>query len=300
MSAPYALAVHGGAGVKPDRDYREAERHLAEVAREGAAQLERGGAGIDVVEWAVAEMERSGLYVAGRGATPQPGGGAELDAAIMDGATGRAGAVAAVRDVVSPIAVARSVMTDTRHVLLVGEGAAKFARARGDEFVADPATYYRTPVGMLTEDRDGGGHGTVGAVALDQTGRLAAATSTGGICGKLDGRVCDTPLIGAGTWADRHVAVSCTGLGEAFILANAAADVSARSRYLGEDVQVAAESVLARVIELGGDGGLIVVDRGGHVVFAFTGPGMKRARAGSLYRGVEAGAYELQPGEPAP
>jgi beta-aspartyl-peptidase (threonine type) len=282
---PWRIAVHGGAGVMPGRDYTEVEAHLADLVGWAGEWLADGASAVDVVEAAVRDLELSGLYVAGRGASPNSTGAIELDAAIMDGAAHRAGAVCAAVDLVSPVRAARAVMDHSPHVLLAGDGAVAFARAHGVEQVADPAGYYRVPVGvdpseMRPEAGAGLSHGTVGAVALDRAGRLAAATSTSGIFGKLAGRVGDTPLPGAGTWADGHVAVSCTGIGEAFILAGGAGDISARMRYAGAALGDAAVAMLARVAALNGDGGLIAVAADGTIAMPFNTPGMKRAAAG--------------------
>lgn len=275
------VALHGGAGVNPARDYREVELHLADLAERIAARLAAGEAALDAVCAAVTEMEESGLYVAGRGSGPNLAGLHEFDASVMDGATGRAGAVAAIRNVRSPILAARAVMERTPHVLLAGEGATAFARLAGLAPLPDPAGWFRLAVGVLPSDLDrASAHGTVGAVALDATGRLAAATSTGGTFGKMPGRVGDTPIPGAGTWADDRVAISCTGIGEAFILARGAGDVAARIRYGGQPLADAAAAMLARVGALGGDGGLIAVDASGAVAMPFSSAGMKRAVAG--------------------
>lgn len=282
MTEPYAIALHGGAGVRRGRDYARAVAHLEALVRHAAEWLAAAESALDVVERAVAAMEASGLFVAGRGAAPNAAGVVELDASIMDGAKRRAGAVAAVRDLAQPIRAARLVMERTPHVLLAGEGAAAFAREQGLAFVEDPESHYVLPAGVeRAEIAAPLAHGTVGAVALDRAGRLAAATSTGGVFGKRPGRVGDTPLIGAGTWADEEVAVSCTGVGEYFILAGGAQDVASRARYLKAPLQVAADGLIADVGKLGGDGGVIAVDRRGAVAFAFNSAGMKRAAAGS-------------------
>jgi isoaspartyl peptidase/L-asparaginase-like protein (Ntn-hydrolase superfamily) len=281
---PYAIALHGGAGVKPGRDYSRAEDQLRRLAMEGAEALRKGATALDAVETTVRALEAEGLCVAGRGSAPNTAGYVELDASIMDGAAMRAGAVAAVRDVVHPVSAARRVMEASGHVLLAGAGAMDFIEEQGLAVVEDPAGYYRIPDGVEPadfEDPKAAAHGTVGAVALDRQGRLAAATSTGGTFGKRAGRVGDTPLIGPGAWADGDVAISATGVGEAFILAGGAGDMAARMRYGGANPKAAADAMLARVARLGGDGGVIAVTRSGEVVFAWNSPGMKRAAAGS-------------------
>ncbi|MFZ4122744.1 MAG: isoaspartyl peptidase/L-asparaginase family protein [Caulobacterales bacterium] len=281
--ATWAIALHGGAGVEPGRDYSRAIQHLDELVRRCVLRLEAGATALDVVEEAVAEMEASGLYVAGRGSAASTSGHVEVDASIMDGARRRAGAVAAVPGVVHPIRLARAVMDTTAHVMLTGEGALAFAKTHGHALVADPASYYVLPPGVEEADLVDAArnHGTVGAVALDQGGRLAAATSTGGLFGKLAGRVGDTPLIGAGTWADETVAVSCTGTGEYFILAGGAQDVASRMRYLASPVQAAVDGLIGDVARLGGDGGVIAVTKTGEIAFGCNTPGMKRAAASS-------------------
>ncbi|MFN3371600.1 MAG: isoaspartyl peptidase/L-asparaginase family protein [Sphingomonadaceae bacterium] len=284
MTDSWTLLLHGGAGVNPTRDYAEVERHLADVATGGGARLAAGAAALDVVEWAVAQLEASGLYVAGRGSAPNRDGVHEFDAAIMDGARHRAGAVCAVRDIRSPIAAARAVLERSPHVLLAGEGARAFALAHGVEPIGTDPNFFRLPVGVEAADiaeETRSLHGTVGAVARDGAGRLAAATSTGGTFGKLPGRVGDTPLIGAGTWADTDIAISCTGVGEAFILAGGAGDVAARVRYARQAPKAAADAMLARVRALGGDGGLIAVMADGTPIAAWNSPGLKRAIVGS-------------------
>lgn len=284
----YALAIHGGAGVRPDRDYREVEAHLAELIARGERLLASGASAVNAVEAMVAEMERSGLYVAGRGSAPSQSGRYELDAAIMDGSRPSAGAVASVSRVQSPVAAARAVMENSPYVMLAGQGADAFCRAQGLAEVADEALWYRLPVGVTPGETriNELSHGTVGAVALDMEGRLAAATSTGGLFGKAPGRIGDTPIIGAGTWASDNVSVSCTGLGEYFMLAGVARDVDARMQYGGEPLNTATRAALDAVARLGGDGGLIAISAKGEIVMDYNSPGMKRAsvRAGERAR----------------
>ncbi|MEO1963887.1 isoaspartyl peptidase/L-asparaginase [Hyphomonas sp.] len=274
MARKWAIALHGGAGPVFGRDYSREEAHMAELLREGGKRLAAGVAALDVVEAMVAALEESGLHLAGKGAAPNTDGRYELDAAIMDGRTRNAGAVAALSGIVSPIAAARIVMERTPHVLIAGEGAWALATEYGLPEVRDPDTYYQ-PV----EERcllPARAMGTVGAVVLDQYGDLAAATSTGGVKSKTPGRVGDTPLIGAGTWADERCAISCTGLGEYFIRAAAAADVSARIRYGGAQLEDAVQGALDDVKHLGGEGGMIAVGADGTLVAGSNSGGLKR------------------------
>lgn len=283
MSEIWSLVLHGGAGPLRGRDYSGAEARMGEILSRGSQRLAKGAAALDVVEEAVAALEATGDHVAGRGASPNAMGQWELDAAIMDGERRRAGAVAALRGYKSPVAVARHVLERSPHVLLVGKGAARFARAHDQERVRNPKSYYRPAVNQPVTPGDLV-HGTVGAVARDTAGRLAAASSTGGVLGKTPGRVGDTPIIGAGTWADERVAVACTGQGEYFMRAAVAADVSARVRYARMGLEDAAFSALQDMQLLGGDGGLIAVDVLGHVALPFVSEGMKRAVATSRGR----------------
>lgn len=248
---------------------------LARALDAGHAVLAQGGTSLDAVCAAVMEMEDDPLFNAGRGACYNTDEKHELDAAVMEGATRRAGAVAAVMRIKNPVLAARTVMEQSRHVLLVGRGAERFARAHGLQMVA-PA-YFDTRSRLLALRRKvKGHHGTVGAVALDADGHLAAATSTGGYTGKLPGRVGDSPIIGAGTFADDLCAVSGTGLGEAFIRTVLAYDIAARLRYRREKLASAAAAVLARIAQLGADGGLIAVDRRGNIALPFNSEGMYR------------------------
>lgn len=271
----WALALHGGAGAIAERAYKREEEHMAALLDRGVAMLARGESALDVVTAMAEALEASGLHVAGKGAAPNAAGVVELDASIMNGETRMAGAVAGLRGFLSPVRAARAVMEHTSHVLLVGDGAAEFAAAQKLDRVDDPRSYYTPAESGLP------GAGTIGAVALDVNGRLAAATSTGGLGGKMPGRVGDAPLIGAGTWADARAAVSCTGLGEYFIRVNAAADVSARIAYAGQSLQQAATAVIEDVRRLGGYGGLIAVDAQGNIATPFASQGMKRGIASS-------------------
>lgn len=244
----------------------------------GRDQLRAGRSALDVATETVAALEDSGLYIAGRGSSANLAGVYELDACVVDGATGRAGAVAALQGFVNPILVAREVMDRTPHVLLVGAGAEEFARRRQMKAIVDPLAWFtpacREEAHYLPSE---GTHGTVGCVARDAEGRLAAATSTGGVFDKLPGRCSDTPVVGAGTWADTQVAVSCTGQGEYFIRLAAAVQVAQRMRWAGQTLEQAARAVLGEVEALGGNGGLIAIDCDGTVSMPFVSTGMKRA-----------------------
>lgn len=282
-NAAAVLAIHGGAGVQAGHDYAGPEAFMAECLATGGAALRRGAAALELVVEMVAAMEASGWFTAGKGSGPNRAGEVELDASVMTGHDRAAGAVAAVRDVVHPVRLARAVMERSPHVMLAGRGAEAFADAEGIERVADPVTYYRAAMERTRRAGASGeaqsaplAHGTVGAVALDRDGRLAAATSTGGTFNKLAGRVGDTPVVGAATWADARVAVSCTGQGEYFLRTAAAHDVAARVAYLDETLENAAAAVIHAIGLLGGDGGLIAVDRDGHVTMPFNSAGMKR------------------------
>ncbi|MCP5086122.1 MAG: isoaspartyl peptidase/L-asparaginase [Rhodobacteraceae bacterium] len=272
---PYALVIHGGAGAQPGTDYSAQAEHMAKLIARGQEMLADGENALAVVAGMVAELEASGLYVAGKGSGPNAAGEFELDASIMDGRNRNSGAVAGIRGFIHPVLAARAVMEDGRHVMLAGAGAEELARSAGLAEVEDPQAYYSEHVRHGSADTVN--HGTVGAVALDRSGALAAATSTGGTFGKLPGRLGDTPVIGAGTWADNLVAVSSTGLGEAFIRCAAAHDVAARMHYGGRDLGTATREVLDEVRKCGGDGGLIAVDAQGRISMPYNSQGMKRA-----------------------
>lgn len=249
---------------------------MSGLAAECERKLAAGIRALDVVEHAVAELESSGMYVAGRGSAPNSAGYVELDASIMDGRTQDAGAVAAVVSVVNPIKAARRVMEDTPHVMLVSKGAREFATQQGLDLVDSPDDYYVLPVGVYEHELREQEHGTVGAVALDKSGGLAAATSTGGTFGKLEGRVGDSPLIGPGTWADDAIAISCTGTGEQIIRAGGALAVAYKVRA-GMEAAAAIDEMLAEVKSFGGDGGVIAVTRSGEIAMRYNSQGMKRA-----------------------
>lgn len=272
-----ALILHGGAGARRERNYDREVAHMREVVEAMKARLDAGEAAPDVAVAAVVMLEDSGLYVAGRGASPNLAGAYELDSSLMDGATGRAGAVAALQGFRNPVIAARAVMDRTPHVLLAGEGAALFAHDQGLEPIGDEAAWF-THAGQGEDNHPPGAlsHGTVGCCVLDAQGRLAAATSTAGVFGKMPGRVGDTPLPGAGTWADGRVAVSGTGQGEYFIRVAATAQVGWRVRS-GQPLAQAAQAVIDEIGALGGDGGLIALDAEGNIADPFNSQGMKRA-----------------------
>jgi len=290
--SPIALAIHGGAGtLLPEQIDAEREvsiRAALDAALDaGHAVLSRGGAALDAVEAAVRVLEDSPHFNAGKGAVFTAEGRHELDAAIMEGSSLRAGAVAGVRGLRNPVLAARAVMEDGRHVMLVGEGAEAFASSRGLE-QAD-ADYFHTDHRwqQLQEARKreqasvaasaDAYFGTVGAVALDREGRVAAATSTGGMTNKRWGRVGDAPIIGAGTYANRDCAVSATGWGEFFIRLAVAHDICARHAYARQPLSdAAAEVIMQRVPALGGNGGVIALDASGNISMPFNTSGMYR------------------------
>jgi beta-aspartyl-peptidase (threonine type) len=277
----YAFALHGGAGAVAGRNYDSVEKHLCVLTRECEAMLLDSRAALDVVEYAVKEMEQSGMYVAGRGSAANSAGYVELDASIMHGPSREAGAVAALPGFESPIQIARAVMEKTPHVLLAGAGARVFARDNGYAEVLNADDYYQLPVGVTEEDLStASAHGTVGAVARDQSGELAAATSTGGTFGKLEGRVGDTPLIGPGTWADDSIAISCTGTGEHIIRAGGAVSIACAYKA-GVALDKAIDDMLVEVKRLGGDAGVIAVTQTLHIATLYNSDGMKRASASS-------------------
>jgi beta-aspartyl-peptidase (threonine type) len=287
----HAIAIHGGAGAVP-RASLSAEREQRfraglEAALDGGyAVLERGGSSLDAVATAVRILEDDPCYNAGHGAALTRDGAVELDAAFMDGKQMRAGAVASLRHVKNPVDLARHVMEKSRHVLLVGPGAEEFALEEGLTLV--PNRYFRTAERLEQLQAEQRGErvselvpatkGTVGAVARDTAGNLAAATSTGGMTNKRPGRVGDSPIIGAGTYAKNGVcAVSATGHGEYFIRAVAAHHVCAAVEYRGLALEEAVREMLHEVLPaLGGDGGLIAVDHAGRIAMDFSTEGMFR------------------------
>jgi L-asparaginase / beta-aspartyl-peptidase len=289
----FGLAIHGGAGTLPRAETGH-ERELtyraglSDALEAGYAVLQAGGTSLDAVTRAVTALEDNPLFNAGRGAVFTFDGHNELDAAIMDGSNLQAGAVCGVTHIRNPIELARSIMEHSEFVMLNGTGAEEFALSRGFDFV--PESYFYTSERWKQLERIRGGDGglsaltishvgTVGAVALDQRGHLAAATSTGGMTGKRYNRIGDSPIIGAGTYADnRSCAVSATGHGEVFIRAAVAHDICARMRYGGRDLATAVrEVVLEELPALNGEGGVISIDVRGEIVMEFNSEGMFRA-----------------------
>jgi L-asparaginase / beta-aspartyl-peptidase len=295
----FALAVHGGAGTlsrsemtpAQEKEYREG---LSAALDAGYALLGRGASSLDAVIAAVRVLEDNPLFNAGRGAVLNRDGVAELDASLMDGRTLGAGAVTGLQHVRNPIDLARLVMDKSPHVMLVGAGAEEFAKLQGMEMV--PNEYFRTPArqrqlerslrGAIARENELQAFGTVGAVALDLQGNLAAATSTGGMTGKRWGRVGDSPIIGAGTYANNEsCAVSATGHGEYFIRTVVAHDICAQVEYLKIPLSKAVDNVLnGRMKKLGGNGGVIAIDPGGEIVLDFNSEGMFRGVATSKGR----------------
>lgn len=272
-----ALILHGGAGARHSMNYDREITHMREVVEAMKVRLDRGEPALDVAVEAVVMLEDSGLYVAGRGASPNLDGDYELDASLMDGSARRPGAVAALKGFRSPVRAARAVLDHTPHVMLVGQGACQFASEQGLERIEDPDSWF-TRAGQGEDNHPPGtlAHGTVGCCVLDNQGRLAAATSTGGVFGKMPGRVGDTPILGAGTWADHRAAASGTGQGEYFMRVAATAQVSWRMA-MGASLSEAAQAVIDEIGELGGDGGLIALDAQGNIADPFNSQGMKRA-----------------------
>jgi beta-aspartyl-peptidase (threonine type) len=289
----FGIAIHGGAGTMPRADLtQEAETRyrsgLEQALDAGYEVLNHGGSALDAVTRAVVSLEDNPLFNAGRGSVFTLDGHNELDASIMDGTSLSAGAVCGVTRIRNPIELARCVMEKSEHVFLAGAGAEEFAQSQGFTFV--PQSYFHTSERwqqlqrIRSGDRGLSGHtlshvGTVGAVALDSHGHLAAGTSTGGMTGKRFHRIGDSPVIGAGTYADdRSCAVSATGHGEIFLRCAVAHDISARVRYGGRSLGAAArEVVFEELPALDGEGGIIAIDKRGEIALEFNSEGMFRA-----------------------
>ncbi|MBK9449328.1 MAG: isoaspartyl peptidase/L-asparaginase [Bacteroidetes bacterium] len=305
----FAIALHGGAGtilrsaMTPEKEaaYTAALQAALNI---GYAILENGGSALEAVEQTVVSLEDCPLFNAGRGSVFTADGKHEMDASIMDGLTRDAGAVSMVSGVRNPITLARLVMAESGHVMLAGEGAMDFARSMKVPF--EPESYFHDDFrwNQWQEMRGSDGFqldhsakkdekfGTVGAVALDQQGNIAAATSTGGMTNKKFGRIGDSPIIGAGTYAhNKTCAVSCTGSGEFFIRGVVAYDVSCLMEYKGLSLQAACDEVVQRrLMEIGGDGGLVALDAAGNIALVFNTEGMYRACRDSAGRN-EVGIY---------
>ncbi|MGK6351359.1 isoaspartyl peptidase/L-asparaginase family protein [Parapedobacter sp. DT-150] len=300
----YVMVIHGGAGtILKENMTPETEKAftdaLTQALQAGYAQLQAGKSSLDAVEAAILIMEDNPLFNAGKGAVFTHEGKNEMDAAVMWGPTRAAGAIAGVTTIRNPIKAARAVMEQSEHVMLTGKGAETFAASKGLEIV-DPS-YFRTEnrwealqrvlkrdslKTQLDHDENKQSssmalandykYGTVGAVALDKDGQLAAGTSTGGMTNKQYGRVGDAPIIGAGTYANERVAISCTGWGEFFIRGIAAYDVAAQMEYGDTPVAEAASAVIEKIGKMGGDGGMIALDNAGHMAMPFNTAGMYR------------------------
>ena len=285
----YALVIHGGAGVIEKKNMTPVEEQeytnvLNRVLAVGDSVLANGGTSMDAVVQAIVIMEDSPLFNAGKGAVFTHDGLVELDASVMDGKTLKAGAVAAVRDIKSPVRVARAVMEKSEHVLLNGTGASQFAKDHGFRPVDN--SYFYTEKRrkqldeLLKQEREAGindKHGTVGCVALDKYGNIAAGTSTGGMTNKRYGRIGDSPIIGAGTYANNQTGgFSCTGHGEYYIRLGFSRDISALIEYKGLSVKQACRTEVGKLTQLGGTGGVIGLDRKGNIAMEFNTSGMFR------------------------
>jgi L-asparaginase / beta-aspartyl-peptidase len=291
---PYALAIHGGAGVM-SRDRMSAERqqeytyHLDKALDIGDSILKNGGSAADAVVEVVSYLEDCPLFNAGKGAVFTHQGTIELDASIMDGSSLNAGAIAGVTNIKNPIKAVRLVMDKSVHVMLSGKGASAFAREQGLEIVKNKYFFtkerHESLKRLQKQERKrnmNDNHGTVGCVALDQMGNLCAGTSTGGMMNKKYGRIGDSPIIGAGTWADnRSCAVSSTGHGEYFIRLTVARDVASHMEYKNIDIHQAGNTVLEKLTQMGGTGGFIAIDAKGNITMPFNTTGMFRGFAKS-------------------
>ncbi|MGZ5189139.1 MAG: isoaspartyl peptidase/L-asparaginase family protein [Kaistella sp.] len=298
----YVLVIHGGAGtITPEMMTAEKEKayraKLTEALKAGYAEISKGNSSVDAVAASIVILEDSPLFNAGKGAVFTSDGKNELDASVMFGKDKTAGAVAGIHTVKNPIKAAIAVMQNSEHVMLSGKGAEKFAQEKGLEIVKPDyfwtkdrweglqklkqkellknpvkTSQYQLPESYEIDQK----FGTVGAVALDKNGNIAAGTSTGGMTNKKYGRIGDAPIIGAGTYANSQVGISATGWGEFFIRATAARTVAAKMEYLNKDIKSAAHEVITEIEEMGGDGGLIALDRDGNIAMPFNTAGMYR------------------------
>ena len=285
----YALAIHGGAGVMSKERMSEdmQKRYIDQLDRAlniGDSVLNAGGSSRDAVVKVITYLEDCPLFNAGKGAVLTSDGKTELDASIMDGKTLNAGAIAGVTDIKNPIQAAMKVMEESEHVMLSGNGASEFARSKGLIMVKN--SYFKTKErldsfrNLKQREKDEARidkHGTVGCVALDIDGNICAGTSTGGMMNKRFGRIGDSPIIGAGTWADNQTcAVSCTGHGEYFIRLTVARDIAAHMEYQNLSLEEAGTTVLEKLTKMGGTGGFIAIDQSGNVIMPFNTSGMFR------------------------
>lgn len=298
----YVLVIHGGAGtitresMTPQKEYAY-KSELTKALKAGYNEILKGKTSVDAVQAAIIVMEDSPLFNAGKGAVFTNDGKNELDASIMDGKTKAAGAVAGVHTIKNPIKAARAVMQKSEHVMMAGEGAEKFAQQQGLEMV-DPKYFWtkerwdglqklrqkelnstkksasrgQAPDHLEVDQK----FGTVGCVALDQAGNIAAGTSTGGMTNKKYGRIGDAPVIGAGTYANQQVGISCTGWGEFFIRSTAARTVAAKMEYQNKSVVAATQETIDEIGKMGGDGGMIALDASGNMAMPFNTAGMYR------------------------
>ena len=275
----FTLILHGGF-LDSEEEVEPNHRALfRQVLKSGREQLTKGGSALDVVVDSIATLEDSGILNAGKGSIVNTAGFTEVDASLMDGHSGRSGAVAAMQRLKNPIKASRLVMDETQHVLFAGTNGEQTLAGLGAELVKDPASYFQEyvpprppPTGESTQPK----HGTVGAAALDRCGNLAAGTSTGGWAGKLPGRVGDSPIIGASTYADRQYALSATGVGEYFIKRAATRDIAMRAEYLGTPLKRAADYVVKELIgkQDGAEGAIIAIGKDGEIAISSNGYGI--------------------------
>ncbi|MCE1199469.1 MAG: isoaspartyl peptidase/L-asparaginase [Marinilabiliales bacterium] len=301
----HALVIHGGAGVMSETtmtpDMRNEYKRVLRIAlHTGDSVLASGGTCLDAVEKTIMVLEDSPLFNAGKGAVFNHDGICELDASLMYGKDRSAGAVAGIKDIKNPISLARTVMEKSEHVLLTGAGASAFAVEHG--FKKVPNSYFQTEnrykqlQELQNKEREAGindKHGTVGCVALDQYGNLAAGTSTGGMTNKKYGRIGDSPIIGAGTWADNQTCgISCTGHGEYYIRLGFARDIAAMMEYRGWNLETACDEEIGKLTKMGGTGGVIALDKEGNISMKFNTSGMFRGYIrsdGTQYVGIFSG-----------